>query len=150
MVEGNNRTKRLANMIMIVLILLMVCITVDYATNITITNINETEQVNVTETIIINDTHYVLKNTTGMAKLQNNGKTLVEKQKLPTITIVSKPSCGCRNGYYWHKRTFINYCPYCRKYGVLTNLHKYPARHEQEISCSKCGSDWCGVCGKEK
>lgn len=145
MVKGNN-IKNLLFGIIVVLVLLTVCITVDYADE-TITADNLTskqvcEKFNRSDVIIVDDTQ-----DAGVAKLQN---VVTEKPKLPLITIISKPSCGCRNGYYWHKRTFVNYCPYCHRYGVLTNLHKWPARHEQEISCSKCRSDWCGVCGKEK
>ena len=147
MVKGNN-IKNLLFGIIVVLLLLSICITVDYAANDTITvNDNQTLDMNINSSVIVlNDTYYAGE-TDGVAKLQ---KVVTEKPKLPLFTIISKPSCGCRNGYYWHKRTFVNYCPYCHRYGVLTNLHKWPARHEQEISCSKCRSDWCGVCGKEK
>ena len=147
MVKGNN-IKNLLTGIIIVLLLLSICITVDYAANDTITaTSNQTLDRNINSSVIVlNDTFYS-EEKVGVAKLQN---VVAERPKLPLITIISKPSCGCRNGYYWHKRTFVNYCPYCHRYGVLTNLHKWPARHEQEISCSKCRSDWCGVCGKEK
>ena len=144
-----DNTKKLINWIIIVLILLTLCVAVDYATNITVSNLNESKDINLTDTVRINDTHYVIDKDTevGVAKLN---KVVVEKPKLPTITITSKPSCGCRNSYRWHTRTYVNYCPYCHRYNVLTNLHKYPARHEQEISCSRCRADFCGVCGKEK
>lgn len=148
MVKANN-IKNLLFGIIIVLLLLSICITVDYAANDTITvTSNQTVDMNInsSDIIVLNDSYYAGE-TDGVAKLQ---KVVTEKPKLPLITIISKPSCGCRNGYYWHKRTFVNYCPYCHRYGVLTNLHKWPARHEQEISCSRCRSDWCGVCGKEK
>lgn len=149
MVKGNN-IKNLLFGIIIVLLLLSICVTVDYAANDTITvteNMTVDHKINSTNMTLINGTYYSVEKNVGVAKLQ---KVVTEKPKPPLITIISKPSCGCRNGYYWHKRTFVNYCPYCHKYGVLTNLHKWPARHEQEISCSRCRSDWCGVCGKEK
>lgn len=148
MVKANN-IKNLLFGIIIVLLLLSICITVDYAANDTITvTSNQTVDMNInsSDIIVLNDTYYS-EEKGGVAKLQN---VVTERPKLPLITIISKPSCGCRNGYYWHKRTFVNYCPYCHRYGVLTNLRKWPARHEQEISCSRCRSDWCGVCGKEK
>lgn len=146
MVKGNN-IKNLLFGIIIVLLLLSICITVDYADDtITVTENQTVDIDNSSGIIVLNDTYYAGE-TEGVAKLQS---VVTERPKLPLITIISKPSCGCRNGYYWHKRTFVNYCPYCHRYGVLTNLHKWPARHEQEISCSKCRSDWCGVCGKEK
>lgn len=133
------------------MLLLSICMTVDYADE-TITSEDMTaeqtcQKLNQTDIIILNGTTYGLDKDAGVAKVQ---KVVTEKPKVPLITIVSKPSCGCRNKYVWHKRTFVNYCPYCGKYGVLTNLHKYPSRFEQEISCGRCRSDWCGVCGKEK
>ncbi|MBP5699418.1 MAG: hypothetical protein J6W71_01025 [Methanobrevibacter sp.] len=134
--------------IIVVLLLLTVCITVDYAANDTIiATSNQTLDRNINSSVIVLNGSYYSEEKVGVAKLQ---KVVTEKPKVPLITIVSKPSCGCRNKYVWHKRTFVNYCPYCGKYGVLTNLHKYPSRFEQEISCRKCSSDWCGVCGKEK
>lgn len=141
-----DNTKKLVNYIIIVLVLLTLCVAVDSATNITVEN-NITDDVVLTDTVKINDTHYVVEKDMGVAKLN---KVIVEKPKIPTITITSKPSCGCRHPYKWHTRTFINYCPYCHRYGTLTNLHKYPSKHEQEISCSRCRADFCGVCGKEK
>ena len=146
-IDNNNRTKKLLLGILTVIILLGICVTVDYADQ-EIIKSNTTDPTLPEDAIVVNGSKVVPEDpSVGVAKLQ---KVVVEKPKLPLITIVSKPSCGCRNSYAWHKRTFINYCPYCRKYGVLTNLHKYPARFEQEISCKKCRSDWCGVCGKEK
>ena len=148
MVKANN-IKNLLFGIIIVLLLLSICITVDYAANDTIivtSNQTVDMDINSSDIIVLNDSYYAGE-TEGVAKLQS---VVTERHKLPLITIISKPSCGCRKGYYWHERTFVNYCPYCHRYGVLTNLHKWPARHEQEISCSRCRSDWCGVCGKEK
>ena len=128
------------------LLLLSICVTVDYADDtITVTE-NQTVDIDNSSVIVLNDTYYS-EEKVGVAKLQS---VVTERPKLPLITIISKPSCGCRYSYTWHKRTFVNYCPYCHRYGVLTNLHKHQARFEQEISCSKCRSDWCGVCGKEK
>lgn len=72
------------------------------------------------------------------------------KPQKPTITITAKPSCGCRYSYSWRTNTFINYCPHCHKYGTLKNVHKWQARYEQELTCTYCGADYCGQCGKEK
>lgn len=150
MVKGNDRTKKLVSMIGIVIVLLCICITVDYADNVTITNMNDSAEPNLTESELLNDTHYVLPQGSGIAKLKNEGKLYTDKSEIPTISIWAKPSCNCRYKYKWYKKTFVNYCPYCKRYGVLTNLHKYPARFEQEISCRRCKADFCGVCGKEK
>lgn len=144
----NDLIKKLVIGIIFVLVLLSICITIDFADEPIIVTENQTEMKESNATLI-DGVYYDKKivEENGIAKLQ---KSVTEKAKVPTITITSKPSCGCRNKYVWHTRTFVNYCPYCKKYGVLTNLHKYPARHEQEISCRRCSGDFCGVCGKEK
>lgn len=147
MIKDNN-TKKLLTLILAVSLMLLVCIAVDYASNDTITASNVSQDLP-KDAIVINDSYYLPKDA-GVAKLKG---VVVEKQKaakVPLITITSKPSCGCRYSYTWHTRTFVNYCPYCKRYGTLTNLHKFPARFEQEISCKRCSSDWCGCCGKEK
>ena len=138
--------KKLLLGILTVLILLSVCAAADYADDDTITNLNESRII-LNDTYVSNGTYYVgiEKDTT-----QDVGGVVVEKPKLPLISITSKPSCGCRYSYTWHTKKFVNYCPYCHKYNVLYNAHKWPARHEQELTCKKCGSDWCGCCGKEK
>lgn len=149
-VMKGNKIKRLLDWIFIVLLLLCICATVDYADDVDSIVVTENlTQLNVSENLTLVDGAYFDNSDKdiGVAKLQG---VVVERQKLPLITIVAKPSCSCKNPYRWHKRTFINYCPYCKMYGVLTNLHKHPARFEQEISCGKCRADFCGVCGKEK
>ena len=140
--------KRLLLSILIVLILLSVCAAADYADNDTITS-NESLNISKdTKYIILNNTtYYTSEKDAGIAKLHN---VVTEKPKVPVIAITSKPSCGCKYSYTWHTKKFVNYCPYCHKYNVLYNAHKWPARHEQELTCKRCGSDWCGCCGKEK
>ena len=154
MVIDNTNTKKLLNAIFIVLLLLCVCISIDYAANDTIIaneNMTVDPKINATNATIINGTYYSVEKDHGVAKLN---KVVTEKPKLPLVSIVSKPSCGCRYSYTWHKRTFINYCPHCHKYNTLRNVHKWPARHEQELTCDTrlggCGADYCGCCGKEK
>ena len=111
------------------------------------------EMVNDTNTTLVGSVHYddkiVDKNITGIAKVH---KIVYIKPKYPTITMTGKPSCSCgkRYSYRWYTRTYVNYCPYCHRYGTLYNAHKVQARFEKEITCKKCGSDWCIVCGKEK
>ncbi len=148
MVKGNN-IKNLLFGIIIVLLLLSICITVDYAANdtITVTN-NQTldSKINSSDIIVLNDTYYS-EEKGGVAKLH---KVVTEKPKLPLVSIVSKPSCGCRYSYTWHKRTFINRCPHCHHYNCLVNKHKWQSRYEQELTCKYCDSDFCGVCGKTK
>lgn len=145
--------------IMIVTLLLCVCITVDYADdNITIENINSTvKQINTTNVTVLNGTQYVKGNSDDSYFVaKNSDKVYIvkekskEKTKIPIVTITSKPSCGCNYGYYYHTRSYIDYCPHCHHYNVLRNVHKWQARYEQELTCTNCGADYCGCCGKEK
>lgn len=132
------------------IVLLVCCMAIDSADeNISVT-VNQS-QVNVSNCTEIDGVHYDTKvvNGTGIAKVH---KIVHIKPKYPTITMTGKPSCSCgkRYSYRWYTRTYINYCPYCHRYGTLYNAHKIQARFEKEITCRKCGSDWCVVCGKEK
>lgn len=133
--------------ILIGLILLSVCAAADYADDDTITS-NESLNISKDYVLLNNTTYYYDgEEEIGVAKLND---IVTIKPEQPTITITSRPSCGCRYSYTWHTMEYMNYCPYCQRYGTLYNAHKWPARHEQELTCKKCGSDWCGCCGKEK
>ena len=151
MVKGN--IIKLLSGILIVLCLLTVCIGVD-AANDTVSNIDETSNImDGSKITIMNDTTVICLNESASHFVaKSSDKIYTTKQK--TITITSKPSCGCRYSYAWHTFTFVSYCPHCHKYGTLRNVHKWPARHEQELTCDPklggCGADYCGCCGKEK
>ena len=138
-------------MIFIVLLLLAVCVAVDYANETTVTNMDQVnDSVLLNDTIIVNGTyHVVMSEDEGNAKFQ---KVVTVKPKVPTVTITCKPSCGCgrHSSYTWRTRTFVNYCPHCHRYNVLKNVHKWQARYEQELTCTHCGADYCGNCGHEK
>lgn len=152
--------EKLINGIIIVSLLLAVCVTVDYATNDTITNYNNKSALDELsdENITFVNGSYLLDENSGMAvsdgKIYTDKNIKKKKNKAQTVSITSRPSCGCRHKYSWHTRTFVNHCPHCHKQGTLANVHKWPARHEQELTCSVakggCGADYCGVCGKEK
>ena len=144
--KGFFNTKDLICCIIAVLFLLSVCMTIDYADEDVIVSGNETLTLP-KDAVVVNGTEYVPLNNTAKSVIRSTSKVHYVH---PTITITAKPSCGCRYGYYWHKRTFINYCPHCHRYRVLGNVHKRAARHEQELTCRHCGADYCGVCGKEK
>ena len=135
--------------IFIVILLLCGCVSVDYADdNITVTA--NQSQVNVTNCTEINGIHYdtvIVNRSKGHIESYN---VVSVKPHYPIVTITAKPSCGCNNGYYWHKRSFINYCPHCHHYNCLVNKHKWQSRYEQELTCKFCDSDFCGVCGKTK
>lgn len=141
--------KKLLTGILICLILLTICIAVDYAD---VQN-NETNNANITvtqkniKTTKVNDTYIIDDINQSSFVASSSDKVYYD---CPEVTIRARPSCGCNHGYYWHTRTFVDYCPHCHRYGVLKNVHKYPARHEQELTCTHCGADYCGVCGKEK
>lgn len=133
-------------------VLLVCCMAIDYADEDISVTVNQS-QVNVSNCTEIDGVHYdnkiVESNSTGIAKVH---KIVHIKPKYPTITMTGKPSCSCgrKYSYRWYTRTYVNYCPYCHRYGTLYNAHKFQARFEKEITCKKCGSDWCIVCGKEK
>ncbi|MBP5423002.1 MAG: hypothetical protein J6Y78_11230 [Paludibacteraceae bacterium] len=149
-----DNTKGLLTGILIVLMLLSICVAVDYADNTTTITMKENKtNMNLTNYTLVNDTKFVdLDNESGIMKIQNNGKVIIQKPTLPRITATGKPSCGCgrRYSYRWYTRTYINYCPHCHRYNVLYNAHKRPARFEQELTCLHCGADYCINCGKEK
>lgn len=138
--------------IFVVVVLLVCCMAIDYADEDISVTVNQS-QVNVSNCTEIDGVHYdnkiVESNSTGIAKVH---KIVHIKPKYPTITMTGKPSCSCgrKYSYRWYTRTYVNYCPYCHRYGTLYNAHKFQARFEKEITCKKCGSDWCIVCGKEK
>lgn len=138
--------------IFVVVVLLVCCMAIDYADEDISVTVNQS-QVNVSNCTEIDGVHYdnkiVKSNSTGIAKVH---KIVHIKPHYPVITMTGKPSCSCgrKYSYRWYTRTYVNYCPYCHRYGTLYNAHKFQARFEKEITCKKCGSDWCIVCGKEK
>ena len=139
--------KKLLFMIFLVLLLLGVCIHIDYAEdNITVNeSITVDHKINATNTTLLNGTYYSVEKDTGVAKLQS---VVTEKPKLPLVTITAKPSVRSNYAYKWYTRTWVNYCPNCKHYNVLLiNPKGVP---ERELSCKRCSSDFCGVTGKEK
>ena len=134
--------------IFIVIALLVCCMAIDCADeNISVTA-NQTN-LSVSNCTEIDGVHYdnkiVKSNSTGIAKVH---KIVHIKPKYPTISMWAKPSCGCRNSYRWHYRTFVNYCPHCKHYGVLMKNPK--GVYEKEYTCVIDDCDYCAVCGKEK
>ena len=130
--------------------LLLMCVTFDYAENNTITNIKNTSD-------YLKDSNITIYNSSSVVNVNGSASNIVAKSsdkiytaKQKTITITSKPSCGCGYGYYWHTFTYVNYCPNCHHYNCLVNKHKWAARYEQELTCKICDCDWCGCCGKMK
>ena len=140
--------------IIVVLLCLGVCVTVDYADD-DINNLNESSLNKTMVKGAIPTNNSTIIHEDGKAKVivgKNNDVVHTIKPKYSTITITAKPSCGCGRyySYRWRTKTFINYCPHCHRYGVLYNAHKWQAKYEQELTCRHCGADYCGNCGKEK
>ena len=149
--------RKLLGAIFVVTLLLMVCVSIDYADNIsndTITNINSsTLQIDNSKFIMVNNSSVVAVDDKASRIIGKNSDVIHKvKPKYPVIGMYAKPSCGCRYSYTWHYREFINYCPNCHKYGTLAKNPK--GVYEREYTCSRakggCDSDFCGVCGKEK
>ena len=137
--------KNLICSILVVLLLLGVCMTVDYADeNITLKS-NQTP-VNESNCTLINGTYYDNK-MVNQTVVKANSYSKVHYVH-PVIGMYAKPSCGCKYSYRWHYREFVNYCPNCHHYGTLRRNPK--GTHEKEYTCRRCDSDFCGVCGKEK
>lgn len=141
--------KELLTWIFIVVLLLSFCMALDSADEDIVVTANHS-QMNVTNCTEINGIHYdnvIVNRSKGHI---GNYNVVSVKPHYPVVTIVAKPSCGCRNSYRWHYRTFVDYCPHCHHYNCLLNKHKWQSRYEQELTCKYCDSDFCGVCGKTK
>lgn len=148
---NTDNIKSLICCIIAVLLLLGVCMTVDYAdTDITVSNMNESKTIELTNTTVLNDTHYILENDSGVAKVSNDGKIIISKPKYPIVSMWARPSVRCSLPYKWYYRSFVDYCPHCRRYNVLYDAHKWQARYEHEWTCRRCGADYDAVIGKEK
>lgn len=105
---------------------------------------------NTSEIIFIDENNNAYVRNESYITPSSSDIVIEKKPQKPIITITARPSCGCRYSYKWRTNSFINYCPHCRHYGVLYNAYKWQAKHEQELTCKRCGADYCGQCGKEK
>ena len=152
-------TKNLLYCIIITCLLLCVCITVDYADDETITNINEsTLEINTSNVIIINDSTYIPNDkypSVIEGKSSDKIYTIKEKttkiNKYPKITVKGYPTCyTCWKSVKYHKgkTSYINYCPNCKRYNTLLDNPKHVM--DGEITCSKCDCDFCCYCGRDK
>ena len=123
---------------------------IDYADDSVVVSANQS-QVNDTNTTVVGGVHYdeklVKNNSTGIAKVH---RIVHIKPHYPVVSMWARPSVRCSLPYKWYYRSFVDYCPHCRRYNVLYNAHKYQARYEQEWTCRKCGADYDAVIGKEK
>ena len=148
--------KSLLCCIAIVLVLLSVCMTIDYADDRPIKIIKNQSKYNDTSVIKVQDSKGIVAVNKSASVIipKTSDKIHTIKPKYPTITMTGKPSCSrcARNhcSYTWRTKTYINYCPHCHHWTCLGNKHKYGSRYEQEITCFRCDSDFCVNCGKTK
>ena len=144
-----DNVKTLSISICIVLLLLCVCMTIDYADEDIITNINNTSNISIPENAIVvnNSSAIILDKNAGIIVTKSSDKIY---NKYPIVSMWARPSVRCNLPYKWYYRSFIDYCPHCKRYNVLYNAHKWPARFENEWTCKRCGADYDAVIGKEK
>lgn len=132
--------KNLLFWILILVVLLTICVAVDSAEEINISNVDY-------RNVSVNDS-FVNLQSNATSNITISARDTVH-QMYPTVSMYAKPSCGCRYSYkYWYYREFVNYCPNCHQYNVLLKNPK--GTFEREWTCKRCSSDFCGVCGKEK
>lgn len=132
--------------IFIVLLLLSVCVCVDYADTDINNTMNYTIKANSTDEVLLANTSIIEPNP-AKDKVYRVKKT-VKDYKLPLVTITAKPSVRSGYAYKWYTMTWVDYCPNCHHYNcLLINPKGVP---ERELTCSFCSSDFCGVTGKEK
>ena len=141
--------KKLLIGIAMVSLLLVLCVAVDSADESIVIN-ESTLAENVPKgAIIVNNSSVVAVNRSASVIVAKHSDVIhTIKPKYPTIGMWAKPSCGCRYSYKWHYKTFVNYCPHCKKYGVLRKNPK--GVYEKEYTCAVDDCDYCAVCGKEK
>jgi hypothetical protein len=64
-----------------------------------------------------------------------------------TVSADGRCSCSLHTDYNIHHCTWLNYCPYCKKYGTLAYTTK--GSPEGMFYCTYCDADYCVVHGKE-
>lgn len=137
--------KRLIIGIVIVSLLLLCCIAVDYADEI------RSDDVPVTvpkDTVVVNDSDVVVDSK--LSVIHCKSKVYTVKRKYPIVSMWARPSVRCNLPYKWYYRSFVDYCPHCKRYNVLYDAHKPQAKWEHEWTCARCGADYDAVIGKEK
>jgi hypothetical protein len=65
-----------------------------------------------------------------------------------SITVTSKPSAKNNLAYKDYTVTWKNHCPLCGHDNTL--IFNPKGTYEGELTCSKCGADYCSVTGKDK
>lgn len=146
MVKGFYKDLLLA--IFLVLLLLGVCVSIDYADNVDcVVNNSDTSMVNVTD----NDTLVGVNESESNLVVKSGDRIHTIEAKKPTLPLISmwaKPSVRSGYSYTWYRFVWVDYCPNCHHYNcLLKNPKGVP---EGEYTCAICDSDYCAVTGKEK
>ena len=145
MVKGFLHCRDLIYCIVLVLLLLGLCVHIDYADESIIARNASLKLPK--NTIKVNESHYT-REPIVMSSKDKVHTVKTKKKPLPTISMWAKPSVRCGYQYKWYYRTFIDYCPNCHHYNcLLKNPKGVP---ENEYTCAICDSDFDGVVGKEK
>lgn len=151
----DNNSKSFLLLIFIIIISGIVCIAAVYATvsEENLSSNNKTSSNN-------NDT--ILSNNTSDVNITNNQSVNISdnssNHNISTITVHMKPSVETGLEYKYYTRTWVNYCPFCHKFGTLTDTPKDVNRNstvpEGELTCDMskggCDADFDGVSGKDK
>lgn len=150
----DNNSKSFLLLIFIIIISGIVCIAAVYATvsEENLSSNNKTSSNN-------NDT--ILSNNTSDVNITNNQSVISDNSSnhnISTITVHMKPSVETGLEYKYYTRTWVNYCPFCHKFGTLTDTPKDVNRNstvpEGELTCDMskggCDADFDGVSGKDK
>lgn len=151
----DNNSKSFLLLIFIIIMSGIVCIAAVYATvsEENLSSNNKTSSNN-------NDT--ILSNNTSDVNITNNQSVNISdnssNHNISTITVHMKPSVETGLEYKYYTRTWVNYCPFCHKFGTLTDTPKDVNRNstvpEGELTCDMskggCDADFDGVSGKDK
>lgn len=78
-------------------------------------------------------------------------KPVIKKETPKLITGFFKPSVRSKYKYKWYKVTWKNQCPYQKCKNHPNTLRMNPKGvPERELTCKRCGADFCGVTGWAK
>ena len=151
----DNNSKSFLLLIFIIIISGIVCIAAVYATvsEENLSSNNKTSSNN-NDTILSNNTSYVNITNNQSVNISDNSSN----HNISTITVHMKPSVETGLEYKYYTRTWVNYCPFCHKFGTLTDTPKDVNRNstvpEGELTCDMskggCDADFDGVSGKDK
>jgi len=84
-------------------------------------------------------------------KVNSGVKWSVTKDTCIVKMFPKKQSGVKKYGYKAVKKSWKNYCPYCKKKGVLEGFGHGKGEFGVEggLRCKKCDADWCGVTGQD-